>query len=155
MRYFITDEEYDFARKRGISKSTVYARVFKYNWPIDRAIYEVPKKLSADVIKARDIAVSNGVPRETFYDRRRNGWTLEEASTTPVLTREQVVERARQSTIFSREHIHTCNLNGISLATARARLAHGWTMAEATTLPIGTVIRHYRTRQNKTTWEVH
>lgn len=34
--------------------------------------------------KARDVAIKNGIPRETFYRRIRNGWDVESASSLPV-----------------------------------------------------------------------
>lgn len=89
MRY-ISEEEYKIGLKNGLKKSTIYMRVYRYDWDIEKAITTPPTKRE---YKARkypkkytDLALENGICLITFYARVRKGWSLEDAATVKLLT---------------------------------------------------------------------
>lgn len=87
MRY-ISEEEYKIGLKNGLKKSTIYMRVYHYDWDIEKAI-TIPSKSRGN--RARkypkeitDLALKNGICLETFYGRLKKGLSLEEAATLPL-----------------------------------------------------------------------
>ena len=57
----------------------------------------------------KHIALQHGVKRQTFSYRRSKGWSVEEASTTPPLSRAESLRRANllnnNNTVFTREEL--------------------------------------------------
>lgn len=77
---YVTPEQYDVANKNGISNNNVYSRLYQNKgWTIEKAI-TVPLKKN----KWLDIAINNGITRETYRSRKRLGWTDEEAASEPL-----------------------------------------------------------------------
>lgn len=81
----ITDEDYEKAAGRGITKTNVYQRVHTYGWSIERAITEPlrskgnPGKHSKMLI----IAESLGISASTYFRRLKNGMTPKDAAMKP------------------------------------------------------------------------
>ncbi|PHE19207.1 hypothetical protein COF59_08235 [Bacillus pseudomycoides] len=85
-------------------------------------------------------AKENGIRYMTFYKRihnKRRKWTLEEAATTPVLTKKEVSERMKEANAkIPDECFEKALSNGISKPTLRTRIfILNWDMERATTKP--------------------
>ncbi|WP_373894440.1 hypothetical protein [Virgibacillus sp. CBA3643] len=79
----VTFEQYEIAASNGISRKTLDARIYGYDWNIDDAITEKPMRKTTT--KWREIAEEHGVPVSTYRTRIYNlGWTRRRAALTPV-----------------------------------------------------------------------
>lgn len=87
----LTQDHFKIASKNGIPENTVKHRVSKLKWDIEKAITVKPIKKKN---KYLDLARQNGIKESTFWSRVNQGWTQEKASTTPVLSRKQCMQRA-------------------------------------------------------------
>ncbi|TBX83937.1 hypothetical protein E0M29_27970 [Bacillus cereus] len=90
MKYYgpvITDEDYEKAASKGITKYRVYQRVHVYGWTIERAITEAVRKRNVNRRyghgKMLAIAQHNGISPSTYYRRVKNGMDPKEAATKP------------------------------------------------------------------------
>lgn len=87
--YYITPAEYDIAAQNGISKVRLEERVRRLAWPKEKAITQpIRPKRSYPMVSA-------AVSRKRFCERLRNGWTLERAAATPVLSWAEACRLAR------------------------------------------------------------
>ncbi|MDM5270497.1 hypothetical protein [Bacillus wiedmannii] len=82
-----TWEDYEVAKKNGISRKNVDQRVQYLGWAIERAITTpvLPKRNRPKYMGYAELAEKNGIPYKTFVERV-NGlrWSLEQAANTPV-----------------------------------------------------------------------
>lgn len=84
----ITQEDYDKAAEKGITRENVWKRVNNGGWSVERAISEpvLKKGTFARNSKYGDhvkIAEANGISYQTFWERVNTmGWSLEKASNT-------------------------------------------------------------------------
>ncbi|MFT4140172.1 hypothetical protein COJ38_21490 [Bacillus cereus] len=88
MNYYgpvITDEDYEKAAVKGITKTNVYQRVHTYGWSIERAITEPlrSKGNQGKHGKMMIIAESLGISPSTYFRRIRNGMTPKDAASKP------------------------------------------------------------------------
>lgn len=137
--YYLQDADYETAAQNGISRSALYNRVYSYGWSIKRAITEPARKRCKLRAKYAQLAVENGISRPVFYERISNGWSLEQAATVLQLSREESIKRANEANrkVLTESQVETARLNGISIATARARVkAYGWDVQRAITEPV-------------------
>lgn len=81
---YLTPDDYEIARKNGIGKKTLEARVYyrKKKWSKERAITEPVRKVKVSHDPWRKVAVSNGINPKTYNTRIRDGWEPELAATT-------------------------------------------------------------------------
>lgn len=90
------------AEENGISRATFYSRCRRVGWTEEMAAtipladkVEVLKRVSAErpdrVVPAEymELAKKNGLERHIYMRVTRCGWSLEEAATTPILSREE------------------------------------------------------------------
>ncbi len=134
-RYFyITPEDYATARENGISEESVYQRVYKQDWDIDRAVTE---PINTQYHKTgiwdewRDKAV---VGYKTFQSRMHLGWSAEKAALTP---RTSQAERNRARSSFTEEQLAIAESNGISRGVLSQRFhSYKWPMEKAITTPV-------------------
>ncbi|PED27284.1 hypothetical protein CON34_05855 [Bacillus thuringiensis] len=88
MNYYgpvITDEDYEKAAVKGITKTNVYQRVHTYGWSIERAITKPlrSKGNQGKHGKMMIIAESLGISPSTYFRRIRNGMTPKDAASKP------------------------------------------------------------------------
>lgn len=112
----------EIALKNGISRATYAARI-KRNWriidaitipPIDKyQALELAEKVNSKCQKKvlndeqMKIASLNGICYRLARDRiKRQKWSVEEAITTPVLTREECARRAKESSYWTKMRIY-------------------------------------------------
>lgn len=88
---WLTNKEYWIAHSNGISRRTLYMRVYKYGWdPQDAAAIPV-RKLNERTGWAK-IAEENGISGSTFRSRVATyGWDPEKAATTPARKKQRKI----------------------------------------------------------------
>lgn len=81
--YKLTDEDYRKAwDKHRISKTTLRARFYKYNWSLEKSLNTpLQKKENIYLRKAKE----NGILPQTYFTRIWRGWSKEQACSTPPL----------------------------------------------------------------------
>ncbi|MCM3783694.1 hypothetical protein M3231_11985 [Neobacillus mesonae] len=80
----ITPEQYEIARKRGITKNLLEQRVRRLGWPIEKAIKKKPQK-KIDYGNWPKVAEENDITPTAFYNRvLKLNWSPEKAATVPV-----------------------------------------------------------------------
>lgn len=137
--FYLTDADYATALANGISRDLAYNRFYTKSWEKERAITLPPQKPDAERTKWRKIALSNGIARETFNDRLRNGWPYERAATEKPMTAQDALKlaRGRQHKILTEEQRKTADANGIPYETLRRRIrVYGWSIQKAITEPV-------------------
>ncbi|URJ46407.3 hypothetical protein MF628_000937 [Paenibacillus polymyxa] len=85
----ITPEQFDTAKKNGVSKALVRSRIQKCRWSIEKAISTPPKNESVYDRHKKwiRIAEQNGIKKEYFIQRvEQYGWSKKDASTLPIGT---------------------------------------------------------------------
>ncbi|MED1382094.1 hypothetical protein [Bacillus mycoides] len=115
----ITDEDYEIASKKGISKSNVYQRVNEYGWELERAITVPVRKRKGGIYAGMiTFAERNGISKPTFFKRVKDGMDLYEAATKP--------------TGYA-AHLELARKNGIKDVTFYQRITRGMKPYEAAT----------------------
>lgn len=147
---FLTDEHYQKAKENGISKRVAYQRFYQYGWDIKKAISEPVRKYPNLYPKWKKQCEEIGISQRAFYNRIQRGMTPEEAATTP----KQSVAFWEYSEFNKHRKMdkrveEVAKQHGISRKTCSARLARGWTIEQATTLPLGTYVNE-RNKQDET-----
>ena len=131
--YYILDEDFEVAKKNGLSKTTVRSRVNEYGWDIDKAITTKARgkhKYRDEWEKFKDIA---SVHRTTFYSRNESGWSTVRAALLPTLTKKEMAERNRK---LSLKDVEKAKSFGVSRRMISYRINKmGMTLEEALTTP--------------------
>ena len=111
---FVSDEQYEIALKNGIKKSTVYARVYKYGWDIQKAITTKTMSKSECSKKYPDFVYEslkkNNIKRTTFGERIHNGWNVLDACSIPPNKKKEY--RAKNAIITNKKFL-TVGINNI------------------------------------------
>lgn len=87
---FVSDEQYEIARKNGISRYNAYNRVWRLGWSIEDAITKpvgqkgFKRKYPIEYLEK---AIKNGITNATFIGRVSRGMSYEEACTRPLMKR--------------------------------------------------------------------
>lgn len=91
----ITSAHIALAKTNGISYNTLFVRVNRHHWDIEKAVTEpIRKRKRVNWQDWKDVALSNGISYDNFRTRVNNcGWTEEKAATTPVKVGEKYEER--------------------------------------------------------------
>lgn len=151
---YITPEDYETAEANGISYTTLWKRVNDSGWDIDRAITTkvVKQKRLSDELKER--LHRNGITVGAYRTRIRRGMSVSEASTMPVLSRNEIVKRsANKRRIHSVEDVEEAERNGISYHTFCARIRdRGWSVFDAKTKPTMTQGEILESMHKATPW---
>lgn len=81
--YYISPQEYEESkRKYNLNANTIYQRVYKNGWSKKEALTTPNKKENLKIPKEFvEIALRNGIARQTLDNRISRGWTLEDAIT--------------------------------------------------------------------------
>lgn len=132
--YYITPDEYEIARKNGIGKRTLEDRIRQWGWDKERAMTEKVTDLSEWV----ELAKSNGITKNAFYNRRHRGMSNYEAATKPMLTHEEKTKIANKRRKKYPKHIlEKAERNGICYKTFVFRVTRtGMSYEEAATTPL-------------------
>ncbi|MBJ8026000.1 MULTISPECIES: hypothetical protein [Bacillus cereus group] len=136
--YYITPEEYEIAEKNGVCASTLRSRIYDLCWSKERAIHTPPIKnhLWREV---KDIALSNGIAKNTFEKRIKLGWDLNQAITQRPMNSKEIAKMREQKKkrVFTNEQIRRARLNGISYSRLWERVKKcKWDAERAINTPI-------------------
>lgn len=98
-RYYIEEKDFIKAEENGIDRVNVQNRVYGNGWAVDKAITTpLRKRKNGESIYTKEVLRNlekYGLSKEVFYARRRKGWTIKEASTTPLLTAKEIGARRK------------------------------------------------------------
>ena len=137
--YYISPEDYEIAKKRGISNSTLYARVYRLRWSKQRAMTEPVRKRREIGSHYRRQAIKNDIPITTYDSRIRRGWCPKRASTEPVKSKEERIDIMKENNRRYPEWVHDNlkkhNINYITFYTRMNNSKRKWTLEEASTKP--------------------
>lgn len=125
IRFYLTDADFETAKKNGINKELAKSRVYVHGWSVERAITQ--PHLSK--IKSRDAlnrAIANGIKPDTFWSRLRSGWDEEKAITTPTQGINSKLDP---------DDVELASLYGVSRQTLLRRINKGWDLESAITTP--------------------
>lgn len=131
---YITPFDYEVAKTNGISAENVECRVRQLGWDVDKAITKpvTPRVLYGMV----ELYKANGISRQTYSRRVREGMSPLEAATLPTRTPKEAAELG----IGRRKldpYIKRANENGISYQTFHSRISKlGWPKELACTKPV-------------------
>lgn len=131
---YLSDEHYEQAEKIGVSRHTLYQRVYQYGWTIKKAISEPTRDQTKGLWPTWKEKAAPGVNSQLFYARRKLGWSDEEAATTPPLPRG--VHRVPTLIAPYKHLIQKAKEHGVSQKRLYSRIVHfGWPEEEAVTTP--------------------
>lgn len=131
MQVYLTLEDYETAERNGINRRIATRRVDE-GWSVEDAI-TVPVKKREPFAPIWDewqeVARSNGISRDTMYQRiRKFGMTAEEAATRPL---------AETKSRWTDEQRQLMERNGLDTNTVNMRIKHlGWTEQAALHTPV-------------------
>ncbi len=122
--FYITPEEYEEAELKCVHKKMLNNRVHNLGWDKERAINTPPivrnRNLNQTYAK---IAKENGISLDSFAYRINHGWSLEEASTTPIMDlKVHMRELGKASRKYPKELIALAEENGIPIKTFYKRI---------------------------------
>lgn len=140
MDTYLTPDDFLIAESNGISYNVAYSRYYVYRWPKERAITTPVEKRDWTWKGYAETCAKNGISRDRFYTRMREGWTAEKASTTPFIpyhdTDKPKIRKVTQ------EIIKIAAENGIAENTLKIRIyKYKWTVEKAMTTPVNTRLR--------------
>ena len=137
--YYITDEDYQEAAKRGIAQQTLRRRIRDLGWSKQKALTTPVRKrmkFSQEVLK---IAKRNGITQNVLSARINKGWGIERASHEPVNSKseriQKVIDANRKKDKYPQELLEMAQRNGIKIKTFRYRVCAGWDVYTAATTP--------------------
>ncbi|WP_283746295.1 MULTISPECIES: hypothetical protein [Bacillus cereus group] len=142
--YYITPEEYEIAERNGINRKVLNERVRNLKWDKTIAMTKpVRKSKSTGWRQVKEIALKNGICRQTYYARRKKGWKLIDAISKPPISKYQALELAEKANywgankILSEEQLKVALSNGVSYRLARERIKRlKWPIEIAITTPV-------------------
>ena len=130
MMQYLTPTDYELAKNNGISKKTLYARVYTLGWNKERALTEpLQSRRDLQAILTDEVRAelsARGISLNTFRGRLKRGWEVERAITAPP------TRHVKKSHLkYPREVVEKAESNGISYETFVRRVKEGWDMYEA------------------------
>jgi hypothetical protein len=136
---YLTPQDFETAKKNGISEERAKARFYKLGWTKQRTITQKTRKPQHDWFKYKDKSL---VSMQTFYQRIKKGMSPEEAALTPPVPLGGRLDRPMKIT---KEHIERAAKNGIKAATLNHRVyGYRWDVERAVTEPIN---ERYRSKK--------
>jgi len=142
---YITSEEYEKAAANGVSAAMLDRRVRQQDWPKLKAITTPPRsgKPRGYFTEWLVLAKQNGIGKNSFHNRIRKGWSLEDAATKPLPSAVEIREQALKATEHARVHpskyLRLAEQNGIPYHTFHRRVkVAGWDYKRAATEPLWT-----------------
>ena len=131
--FYITPEEYDIAKKNGIPRQTLEARIRDLVWDKKTAITKPPKTPKKS--KWADVAERNGISRQNFYVRISRGMDEKTAATKPLIDRKKWADEMKKRRKFKYPSwvYKKCKENGIKNFHYRMKSGN-YTLLEACTI---------------------
>lgn len=139
--FYITPEHYEIAKSNGIEPHLVRMR-FERGWDIQRAITEPKNHFKNRAKELKDKLESINIKHSTYCQRKKNGWTPDEASSVP---KKRDVTTPNPNSLRQLAIKH--NMNYSTLCTRVNKLK--WTLEEALTRPIDTKKRRLSDRKEE------
>lgn len=104
--YKLTDEDYRKAwDKHRISKTTLRARFYKYNWSLENSLNTpLQKKESIYLRKAKE----NGILPQTYFTRIWRGWSKEQACSIPPMWKKKSHNIIKEIKLNQYDTINKC-----------------------------------------------
>lgn len=132
--FYITPEDYEIAKRNGICRRLLDARIRELGWDKETAITKKPK-YNKELKKYIQIAKLNGIKEATFLTRvRKLKWEVERACTEPVKSRKECAQLiGGHNRKYSKEVYITLDNNRVDRETFRIRMKKGWTLEAAST----------------------
>ncbi|MCU4757425.1 hypothetical protein OCA26_14980 [Bacillus cereus] len=141
--FYITPEEYERAEKNGINNEMLTRRVRNFGWDKEIAMTKPSRYNTTGWKNVKEIALLNGISRQTYVARMKKGWRLIDAISKPPITKYQALNLASkanskiQNKTLTDTQAEIASLNGISYSTACERIKRlKWSVEEAITTPI-------------------
>lgn len=119
---YITDEQYEIAKKNGIKRGTVHNRVAVLNWTVEDAISKTPIKGMAFTDAELKLMKKHKLSYFAVYRRLKAGWS-----------REAAFRPKKTGNWLSDELIEKAKENGISYELLYWRKKQCWSDEEAST----------------------
>ena len=121
----LTSEHYTEALANGVSRATLYKRVVKMGWDVERAITTKVKKSLSDRNTKQTIfsreqlrgADEKGISRATLYSRIKKGLSVEEALSKPI---RQKTDHDWENEIYAMYHLDDLIADGTVYEIAEA-----------------------------------
>ncbi|MBW3493233.1 hypothetical protein [Bacillus sp. FDAARGOS_1420] len=142
--YYITPDEYERAERNGINRRVLNERIRNLGWDKDTAMTKPVRTSNATGWrKVREIALKNGISRQTYYARMNKGWKLIDAISKPPINKYQALRLAEEANywignkVLSDKQAEIASLNGVSYRLACERVKRlKWSVEEAITTPV-------------------
>lgn len=137
--YYITDEEYELAEARGISRDTLNYRIRELGWSKSKALKTPIQKRRQYPKHIMDKVKENNINPCAFRWRVQNGWDIERACTEPTLPPDNPVRISRTAEKrrkYPTELVRLAEKNGISYRAFQRRVKKGMDMHTAAVTPI-------------------
>jgi len=138
--YYITDEDYQEAKKRGISRELLRRRIRDLGWSKKRALETPVRKCKKYPKGLIDTAKRNGIPLNLLSSRVCKGWDFERAAYEPVNSEseriQKVIDASRKKDKYPQKILEMAQQNGINIKAFRARVRNGWNLYIAATTPV-------------------
>ncbi|HFR4146096.1 TPA: hypothetical protein ACHVKB_005419 [Bacillus cereus] len=119
--FYITPEEYEVAERNGVCAKTLNKRVRDLGWEKEKAITEPIRTNGEEWLSIKKIALSNGISRQAYRQRRIRGWNIEDSCSIPPLPRAECLRRATESSkrirVFTDDELKVADENGINRST--------------------------------------
>lgn len=136
MKY--TAEQRAIAADNGLCMPTVYYRVNKLGWDVERAI-KIPPHKGIFTEEQREQAMKNGISYNALYTRLSQGWSMKEAINIPL----------NAHRVLTDEEYEIAESNGISRSTAYDRVSNYlWEVEDAITMPLDKA-KSYNSRKGR------
>lgn len=141
--FYITDEEYELAESRGISKDTLNYRIRELGWSKSKALTTpIQKRRHNQYPKhVMDKVKENNINPRAFRWRVENGWDIERACTEPTLPPDNPVRISRTAEKrrkYPIEIVRLAEKNGVSYRAFQRRVKKGMDMYTAAVTPLMT-----------------
>lgn len=122
---FFTDDQCRMIKEKGFLYATIYSRVAKRGMSFEDAINKPLERVPLTP-EQKQRAKENGIDMKNVYNRRRLGWTDEQAITIPI----------NAHCLLTEEELSIAKENGVSMSMIENRFyTLGWTLEEAITIP--------------------
>ena len=131
-------------KSHDIDQNVVYLRVNRLNWDLETAITTPVNSLTRPVIldgklykSLREVAQEYGVRHRTLICRLHNGWSLEDAITTPIRNKGSKGYKVYLRGVYYPSISKAAESYGINPENVYMRLRYGWSLEDAITTPVG------------------
>lgn len=138
MDFYITPKEYEQAEKNGVDAFNLERRIRQLGWKKEKAINTPLRKLKRRK-KWVELAKENGINYQCFMSRVNiYGWSEERAATEPKQCRSENARRNFESKVrkHPKKYILQAEKNNINYYTFYARMKKGWSLEDASTIPV-------------------